>query len=92
MCYLAEKKELNMYYSQQPDTSQTTPAKSLTQPELQIARLICEGKTSKRIAEAMGISLVTTVNHRMNLMQKMDLVRQAIRGGLIELDCNFMHR
>jgi DNA-binding CsgD family transcriptional regulator len=63
-----------------PDSPET---KLLTGRELQVVRLICEGKTSKRIAEEMGISFLTAVNLRMDIMQKMDSVRHAIRSGLI---------
>jgi DNA-binding CsgD family transcriptional regulator len=55
---------------------------NLTGRELQVVRLICEGKTSKRIAEALGVSFVTAVNLRMDIMQKMESVREAIRSGL----------
>jgi DNA-binding CsgD family transcriptional regulator len=55
----------------------------LTGRELQVVRLICEGKTSKRIAEALGISFVTAVGLRMDIMQKMESVRLAIRSGQI---------
>ena len=56
---------------------------TLTEQEIQVVRLICEGKTSKRIAEALGISFVSAVDQRMKIIQKMDLVRQAIRSGLV---------
>jgi DNA-binding CsgD family transcriptional regulator len=63
--------------------SQYSDSTALTGRELQVVRLICEGKTSKRIAEALGISFVTAVDLRMDIMQKMESVRQAIRSGLI---------
>ena len=69
---------------QSPEPIPAGPSASLTEPEhltereLQIVRMIYEGKTSKRIAEALGISFVTVVHHRMSIMQKMDLVRQTV--------------
>ncbi len=61
----------------------------LTDRELEILRLIAEGKTNKEIAELLCISLSTVETHRLNLMAKLkihdrtQLVRYAIREGLI---------
>jgi DNA-binding CsgD family transcriptional regulator len=79
MSYTREERN-NMQSQQYSDSPET---KHLTGPELQVVRLICEGKTSKRIAEELGVSFMTAVNLRMDIMQKMDSVRQAIRSGLI---------
>ena len=50
-----------------------------------------EGKSTKEIADVLGISIKTAETHRTRLMQKLDihdvasLVRYAIRHGLVVL-------
>ena len=57
--------------------------------ERQMLRLIAEGKTGKRAAGAMAISVRTAECHRGSLMSKLDihdtagLVRYAIRQGMV---------
>jgi DNA-binding NarL/FixJ family response regulator len=61
----------------------------LTDRELQMLRLVAEGKTAKEAAAAMTISARTAESHRASLMDKLGihdtagLVRYAIRQGLI---------
>jgi len=61
----------------------------LTDRELQMLRLVAEGKTAKEAAAAMFISTRTAECHRASLMTKLGihdtagLVRYAIRQGLI---------
>jgi len=61
----------------------------LTSRERQVLQLIAEGKSSKEIAETLGISPKTVETHRGKLMQKLDihevasLVRYAVRRGLL---------
>jgi DNA-binding NarL/FixJ family response regulator len=63
---------------------------TLTNRELQILHLICEGLSTKQIALELGITFKTAACHRSNIMAKLDahntvvLVRYAIRAGLIE--------
>lgn len=45
----------------------------LTEREREILKLIAEGRTSKFIAEQLGLSLKTIEKHRSNLMKKLDL-------------------
>ena len=65
------------------------PEDPLTPREREVLRLVAEGKTTKRIAEILGISFKTADSHRTRLMQKLNihdtagLVRYAIRRGLI---------
>ena len=67
-------------------------AKALTDREQQVVRLISEGQTGKEIARALAISAHTVERHRQNIMAKLglhtraDLVKYAIRKGLIEAD------
>lgn len=66
--------------------------RSLTQREQQILRLVAEGLSNKDIADKLFISPKTVENHRTNIMQKlglhnrMELVRYAVRLGLIDVD------
>ncbi len=62
----------------------------LSPRERQVVRLVGEGKATKEIAVAMGISIKTVESHRTRVMQKLGLhnvaglVRYAIREGLIK--------
>ncbi len=62
----------------------------LTLREREVLRLIAEGKTTRGIAELLGVSVKTAESHRSRLMEKLDihatagLVRYAIRRGLIQ--------
>jgi two-component system response regulator NreC len=63
---------------------------SLTSRERAVLQLIAEGKTTKEIAQLLGVGVKTAESHRTNLMKKLDihetagLVRYAIRHGLIQ--------
>jgi len=60
-------------------------ADRLTPREREILQLIAEGRGSKQVADALGISVKTVETHRANLMRKLaihsvsELVRYAIR-------------
>jgi len=62
----------------------------LTPRERQIVQLIAEGRSSKEVADRLGISVKTADTHRANLMRKLrlhsvtDLVRYAIRNKIVE--------
>lgn len=62
----------------------------LTPRELQVVKLVAEAHTNKEIAELLGLSDKTIENHRANAMRKLgmrdrvELVRYAIRRGLID--------
>jgi DNA-binding NarL/FixJ family response regulator len=62
----------------------------LTRREQEVLRLVAEGKSSKEIAEALGISTRTAESHRKHIKRKLEirdtagLVRYAIRQGLVE--------
>lgn len=64
----------------------------LTPREREILRLIVNGKSNHQVSQALDISINTVRNHRTSLMSKLeahnlsDLMRIAIRSGLIELD------
>ncbi len=62
----------------------------LTPRERQVLQLIAEGKTTKEVANLLGISVKTAEAHRTKIMSKLDthgtagLVRYAIRRGLVQ--------
>jgi two-component system, NarL family, response regulator NreC len=66
------------------------PADPLSARERQVLQLVGEGKSTKQIAEQLGLSVKTAESHRARLMRKLDvhetasLVRYAIRHGLIQ--------
>lgn len=65
---------------------------SLTLREREILVLIASGNTNQRIAELLDLSRKTIESHRTNIMRKLEahdvteLVRYAIRTGLIPVD------
>jgi len=62
----------------------------LTTRELEVLKLIAEGKSSREIAELLVVSIKTVerhradILHRLGLRDRVDLTRYAIRRGLIE--------
>ena len=61
----------------------------LTARELEVVKLVAEGRTSDEIAELLVISRRTVDRHRANILEKLelrdrvDVTRYAIRRGLI---------
>lgn len=45
----------------------------LTPREMEVLRLIAQGKTSKQIAEALNLSVFTVNNHRKHICKKVSL-------------------
>jgi len=68
----------------------TGPVEPLTLREREVLKLIAEAYTNKAIGETLHLSEKTVESHRANLMRKLEmrdrveLVRYAIRRGLIE--------
>jgi len=64
----------------------------LTDREVQVLTLVAEGRSNHEIAESLVLSTKTVMGHRANLMQKLglhsrtDLVKFAIRHGLVRVD------
>jgi two-component system, NarL family, response regulator NreC len=79
---------INVLAAKPPDG--TDPLQTLTQRERMVVQLAAEGQTNAEIAEKLFISPRTAETHRTNLMRKLglqtqtDLVRFAIRKGLIQ--------
>lgn len=65
-------------------------SEKLSTREREIVRLLAEGKSNKENALALGISIRTIETHRATVMRKLrvgsfaDLVRYAIRNGIVE--------
>lgn len=66
------------------------PREQLTPRELEVVKLIAEAHTNKQIAAILGLSEKTVESHRSNVFHKLgmrdrvELVRYAIRRGLVE--------
>jgi DNA-binding NarL/FixJ family response regulator len=79
-------------YVQQAKSGVLDPHETLKPREREVLQLSAEGKTSAEIANRLHISARTVENHRANLMRKLglhnqsELVRHAIRHGLVPLD------
>lgn len=72
-----------------PSAAGPSAAKPLSRREREVLGLMVEGKSSKEIAAALGISFKTAVTHRASIMGKLNVhevasvVREAIRRGLV---------
>jgi len=68
----------------------TGPVEPLTQREREVLKLIAEAHTNREIGELLHLAEKTVESHRANLLRKLgmrdrvELVRYAIRRGLIE--------
>ncbi len=74
----------------EPRRASNEPFSHLSGREREVLRLIAEGLSAKEIAAELGISTKTVEAHRTSLMRKLgarkatELVRYAVRHGLIE--------
>ena len=68
----------------------TNPIDLLTSREREVLQLLAEGKTNKEIAGVLNLSVYTVEAHRGRILEKLnlhsigELVRFAVRNGLIE--------
>ncbi|MGA9528756.1 MAG: response regulator transcription factor [Terriglobales bacterium] len=69
-----------------------SPTRSrLTPREREIVQLLAEGKSSKEVAVALGLSVKTAETHRSNIMRKLelhsvsDLVLYAVRNNIVHV-------
>jgi DNA-binding NarL/FixJ family response regulator len=66
------------------------PKSRLTARQREIVQLLAEGKSSKEVAVALGLSVKTAETHRANIMRRLDchsvseLVRYAVRNNIID--------
>jgi len=71
-----------------PETLPTSAVETLTARELEVLRLLADGKRVKEIAHLLSISVKTVESHRQNMMDKLEihstveLTRYALREGL----------
>jgi DNA-binding NarL/FixJ family response regulator len=72
------------------DSTEDAPHDPLTPRELDVVKLIAEAYTNRQIAEILSVSEKTVESHRGNVLAKLgmrdrvELVRYAIRRGLVE--------
>lgn len=75
-----------------PGVELDSPIGYLTDREREVLTLVAEGLLNREIGEVLGISPKTVARHRENIMQKLglhsrtELVKYAIRIGLIDID------
>lgn len=79
-------------YSTKSRSAELDAFETLTTREREVFQLVAEGRTSPEIAQLMFISPRTVETHRANVFRKLglrthsDLVRYAIRRGILPLD------
>ncbi len=73
-----------------PSSPSLAAAKTLTPREIEIARLVTEGLSSKEIASELNLSVRTVEKHRANIMDKIgvrevaSLVRYCVQAGIVK--------
>ncbi len=78
-------------YLQRTD-GETDPYERLTDREREVLQLVAEGRTNQEIADLLVLSMKTVLGHRAKIMEKLDihsrtdLIKYAIRRGLISID------
>ena len=78
-------------YLEQLDRGEQLDSGPLTPREAEVVKLIAEGHSSQEIARLLTISRKTVDRHRENILEKLeirdrvDVTRYAIRAGLVEL-------
>jgi DNA-binding NarL/FixJ family response regulator len=71
------------------DCNRATQTGGLTSRERQVVQLLAEGKSTKDVATVLNITFKTAATHRTNILRKLelhslaDLVRYAIRNGIV---------
>lgn len=80
------------YLGRARETDGRAALDGLTEREQEVLKLIADGLTNQEIAERLTISVKTVERHRANIMSKLnlhsrtELVKYAIRKGLIEVE------
>ncbi|MCX5890140.1 MAG: response regulator transcription factor [Deltaproteobacteria bacterium] len=81
--------EMTSLFVQRLRLAPARPVEPLTPREIEIIKLIAEGKSSREIADLLFLSFRTIQNHRTRIMRKLnlkkntDLVKYAIQMGFI---------
>ena len=74
-----------------PNTVPTVGRSRLTPREREIVQLLAEGKSTKEVAVALGLSVKTAETHRSNIMRKLQLhsvsglVLYAVRNNIVHV-------
>jgi DNA-binding NarL/FixJ family response regulator len=72
-------------------SSRTCGVSNLTSREREVLQMLAEGKTTKEVAVALGLSVKTAETHRSNIMQKLhlhsvsELVLYAVRNDIVHI-------
>lgn len=81
---------LPLMLTQQPRRrGEKEPSSSLSPRELEVLKLLAQGKSGREIASLLFISARTVQNHRANIMRKLnlekftDLIKYAVQKGLV---------
>ena len=88
--YPAAVRALVRDYLERASRGEATPEDPLSPRELEVVKLIAEAFTNRQIAETLKVSEKTVESHRANVLAKLEmrdrveLVRYAIRRGLVE--------
>lgn len=82
---------LEGYLKGTPGTVATPTRSRLTPREREIVQLLAEGKSTKEVAVALGLSVKTAETHRSNIMRKLqlhsvsDLVLYAVKNNIVHV-------
>ncbi len=86
------KKLLSDYLRRERTDSEKEISDGLTNREMEIIKLIAEGRSNQEIASRLVLSVTTVQTHRANIMSKLglhsrtELVKYALKHGYIDLD------
>ncbi len=78
--------------SEEENNSQKSEIKILTSREIEVLKLITDGKLNKEIADILSISFQTVLSHRKNITTKLGiktvsgLIFYAIKNGLVQVE------
>ena len=81
---------LDFYLNRSTVLQEEVPDQRLTKRHREIVQLLAEGKSSKEVADILKMTVKTAETHRAHIMKRMgfhsvaDLVRYALRNGIIE--------
>ena len=90
--YVSPELSRRTFLEHAKDAAQSRSAAELTPRQIEVLRLIADGKTTKDIARSLQISVKTVESHRAQLMDRLNihdvagLVRHAIKMGLVTID------
>jgi DNA-binding NarL/FixJ family response regulator len=86
------KRVLPDYLTRRGDAEPPDAMERLTRRQREILQLVAEGRTSKQIAQHLGLSVKTVERHRADVMHRLDihdiagLVRWAVGHGLVTFE------